>query len=141
MNPTWQTNIGFSRTPVPFSTTQSTLVAPLSNHEVYLAWQPKAPTGKTSSRLGLAQESDDELLFLEACFQAQGIKGPQAKSKAKIKKSKEASASETREYSKQFQEAKKDEFHSWIDNDVYDLVDKRNFSDKEKKTLLQDAGS
>ena len=56
--------------------------------------------GDTSSRLGLVQESDDELLFLGACFQAQGIKGPQAEAMAKIKNSKEASAAETQEYSK-----------------------------------------
>lgn len=90
--------------------------------------QPKSPSGDTSSRLGLVQEPDDELLFLETCFQAQGIKGPPAKAKAKIKKSKEASAAETREYSKQFQEAKLAEIQSWIDNDVYDLVDLRKLS-------------
>ena len=85
-------------------TPQSTLLALLRNQEVHLTRPSKAPTGDTSSRLGLAQESDDELLFLEACFLAQGLKGPQAKSKAKIKKSKEASVAETREYSKQFRE-------------------------------------
>ena len=59
-------------------TPQSTL-ALLENQEVYVARSPKTPQCETSSRLGLAQESDDELLFLEACFQAQGLKGPQAK--------------------------------------------------------------
>ena len=110
-------------------TPQSTLLALLRNHEIHLTRQPKqpkTPTGETSSRLGLVQESDDELLFLEACFQAQGIKGPQAKAKAKIKKSKEASAAETQEYSKQFQEAKLAAIQSWIDNDVCDLVDLRS---------------
>ena len=78
-------------------TPQSTLLALLKHQKVYLTRSSKAPVGGTSSRLGLAQESDDELVFLEACFQAQGLKGPQAKPKAKTKKSKEASASETRE--------------------------------------------
>ena len=121
-------------------TPQSTLLALLKNHEVHLTKQtkqPKTPTGDTSSRLGLVQESDDELLFLEACFQAQGIKGPHAK--AKIKKSKEASASETREYSKQFQEAKTAEIQSWTDNDVYDVASKI-FLTRTNETLLQDAG-
>ena len=74
--------------------------------------------------------------FLETCFQAQGIEGPQAKAKAKVKKSKEATATETGEYSKQFQEAKLAEFQSWIDNDVYDLVDLRKLSDKEKRNFV-----
>ena len=84
-------------------TPQSTLLALLRNHEIHFTKQTKqskSPSGDLSSKLGLVQESDDELLFLETCFQAQGIKGPQAKAKAKIKKSKEASAAETREYSK-----------------------------------------
>ena len=63
-------------------TPQSTLLALLENQEVYLTRSSKAPACDTSSRLGLAHESDDDLLFLEACFQAQGIKGPQAKAKA-----------------------------------------------------------
>ena len=120
-------------------TPQSTLLALLRNHEIHLTRQTKqskSPSGDVSSKLGLAQESDDELLFLETCFQAQGIKGPQAKAKAKIKKSKEASAAETREYSKQFQEAKLAEIQSWIDNDVYDLVDLRKLSDKEKRNFV-----
>ena len=65
-------------------TPQSTLLALLENQKVYLTRSSKAPACDTSSRLGLVQESDDELLFLEACFQARGIKGPQAKAKAMI---------------------------------------------------------
>ena len=66
-------------------TPQSTLLALLRDREIYLTKLTSkqcSPSGDTSSRLGLAQESDDELLFLESCFQAQGIKGPQAKTKA-----------------------------------------------------------
>ena len=105
-------------------TPQSTLFTLLRNHETHLASARayKSSNCDTSTKIGLAQESDDEILFLETCFRAQGITGPQAKSKAKIKKSKEASASETREYAKQFQEAKAAEIKSWIDNDVYDLT-------------------
>ena len=99
-------------------TPQSTLLVLLRSHEVYLTRSSKTAKSNTSSRLGLAQEPDDELNWLEACFQAQGLKGPQAKAKAEIKKSKEASASETREYSKQFQEAKTSEIKCWVDNDV-----------------------
>ena len=124
-------------------TPQSTLLALLRDHETHLtrqSKQSKTPSGDTSSRLGLVQESDDELLFLEACFQAQGIKGPQAKSKAKIKKSKEASGAETREYSKQFQEAKLAEIQSWIDNDVYDLVDLRKLPNEKTKLCHRTLG-
>ena len=44
-------------------------------------------------------------------------------STAKIKKSKEATQTELRSFAKQFQEAKRKEIDSWIENDVYDLVD------------------
>ena len=63
-------------------TPQSTLLTLLRNQETYLASErvDKLSDCDTSTRISLAQESDEEILFLEACFQAQGIKGPQAKS-------------------------------------------------------------
>ena len=53
-----------------------------------------------------------------------------------VKKRKEASQQEQRELIKHFLEAKKVECQSWLDNDVYDLVDMRNRS----RTLSQDGG-
>ena len=50
----------------------------------------------------------------------------------KSKKSKEASHSELRQYSKQFADAKKNEIDSWAENDVYDLVDIRKLSPRDK---------
>jgi hypothetical protein len=41
------------------------------------------------------------------------------------KKRKEATEQEKRQFSKQFQEAKKAEYQSWLDNEVFDLVDVR----------------
>ena len=81
-------------------TAQSTLNDLLRNREIFWARTTKNTGDSTSERLELAQDSDDELRLLEACFQAQGLTGPQAKSKTKIKKSKEASSVETREYAK-----------------------------------------
>ena len=43
---------------------------------------------------------------------------------------KEASAQEVRGYYKQFAEAKHIEWKSWIDNEVFDLVDYRKFKPK-----------
>ena len=117
-------------------TPQSTLLGLLESHQALFTRSSKTAKPATSSRLGLAQESDDELNLLEACFQAQGLKAPQAKAKAKIEKSQEASASETREYFKQFQEAKSSEIKSGVDNDAYDLVDLRKLSDKEKRNVV-----
>ena len=43
---------------------------------------------------------------------------------------KEASAQKVRGYNMQFAEAKHLEWKSWIDNEVFDLVDKRKFKPK-----------
>ena len=43
------------------------------------------------------------------------------------KKQKEATATETKAYQKQFLEAKHLECKSWLDNEVFDLVDARKF--------------
>ena len=87
----------------------------------------------TSGRLGHSLEEDEDLRLIEFCFRAQSIITP---STAKIKKSKEASHSELRQYSKQFAGAKKNEIESWIENDVYDLVDIRKLSPKDKRNYV-----
>ena len=48
-----------------------------------------------------------------------------AVTKAKLKKRKEASQAEKRQYAKQFAEAKQAEYQSWVDNNVFDLIDIR----------------
>ena len=46
----------------------------------------------------------------------------------------EASAREVREYYKQFAEAKQLEYKSWVDNDVFDLIDMRKFKPRNDVT-------
>ena len=59
---------------------------------------------------------------MATCGQAAGARA-QMRSRAR----KEASAQEERGYYKQFARAKHLEWKSWIDNEVFDLVDKRTF--------------
>ena len=46
-----------------------------------------------------------------------------ARAKMRSRARKEASAQEVRGYYKQFAEAKRIEWKSWIDNEIFDLVD------------------
>ena len=59
----------------------------------------------------------------------------------KVKKSTEASATHCRNYAKQFGEAKVIENKSWVDNEVFDLVDWRTLSPKEKLNYVTGDGS
>jgi hypothetical protein len=45
--------------------------------------------------------------------------------KKQLRARKEASQTDLRAYSKQFQEAKQKEYQSWLDNEVFELVDMR----------------
>ena len=59
------------------------------------------------------------------------------------KKRKEATATEIKAYQKQFLEAKQLECKSWLDNEVFDLVDTRKvlrgFQDKQKNDQQTDS--
>ena len=120
-------------------TPQSTLRALYSDHRGSRYYPDQSlltelpDPNDTSGRLGTTQEVDDEIRLIEFCFRAQSIKTP---STAKIKKSKEASQTELRQYSKQFAEAKKNEIDSWVENDVYDLVDIRKLSPHDKRNFV-----
>ena len=57
-------------------------------------------------------------------------KSRRSKSQEEIRARKEASAQEVRGNYKQFAEAKRLEWKSWIDNEVFDLVDMRKFKPK-----------
>ena len=62
---------------------------------------------------------------LDESLAAKSQKTPKA---INLRKRKEASRTELRQYAKQFAAAKKAEYESWIDNDVFDLVDARKIS-------------
>ena len=60
--------------------------------------------------------------MLERCMATCG-KAAGAKAKMRSRARKEASAQEVRGYNKQFAEAKKLEYKSWVDNAVFDFFD------------------
>ena len=67
--------------------------------------------------------------MLERCMATCGkAAGPRAKMRSRARK--EASAQEVRKYYKQFAEAKHHEYKSWVDNEVFDLVDMRKIKPK-----------
>ena len=57
-------------------------------------------------------------------YRASGSKNSSVRPKAKFRARKEVTQLERRQYRQQFVEAKISEHKSWVDNDVYDLVDK-----------------
>ena len=67
--------------------------------------------------------------MLERCMATCG-KAARARAKRRSRARKEASAKKVRRYYKQFAEAKHLEWKSWIDNEVFDLVDLRKFKPK-----------
>ena len=67
--------------------------------------------------------------MLERCMATCG-KAAGARAKRRSRAQKEASSQEVRGYYKQVAEAKHIEWKSWIDNEVFDLVDMRKFKPK-----------
>ena len=62
--------------------------------------------------------------MLERCLTTCGrAAGMTAERRSRARK--EASAEEARRYYKQFAEAKHPEFKSWVDNEIFDLIDLR----------------
>ena len=76
--------------------------------------------------------------MIHLCFKATGLSSDTET--RKVKKSKEASATDCINYAKQFGEAKVIEYKSWIDNEVFDLVDWRTLSPKEKLNYVTGRG-
>ena len=76
---------------------------------------PKGVDGRT--RIVLEQR-------LTACGKVAEIKAKKSRAR------KEASAQQVRGYYKQFAEAKHQEYKSWVDNEVFDLVDLRSQTEK-----------
>ena len=84
----------------------------------------------TSTRVELPNRVDSQTRdMLERCVATCG-KAAGARAKKKSRARKEASTQEVRGYHKQFAEAKHLEWKSWIDNEVFDLVDMRKFKPK-----------
>ena len=60
---------------------------------------------------------------------------PKAKSKALAKRLKEASATDVRQFAKQFLQAKQDECKTWVEKEVYELVDLRKMKERPKNYI------
>ena len=93
--------------------------------------QPSFPSSKCS-KADLVEDysllTDDDQSLIHLCFEASGLTvkdSALAATNNKLKKRKEASQSEKRQYAKQFAEAKQAEYQSWVDNNVFDLIDIR----------------
>ena len=71
--------------------------------------------------------------MLERCMITCGKAAERAKKRSRARK--EASAQEERGYNKLFAEAKHLEWKSWIDNEVFDLVDLRKVKPKNYVTV------
>ena len=71
--------------------------------------------------------------MLERCMAACG-KAAGTRAKMRSRAQKEASAQEVRGYCKQFAEAKHLEYKSWVDNEVFDLVDLRKVKPRNSVT-------
>ena len=81
--------------------------------------------------------SDDDMAMISFCFRAQKLTtGPPSIAKTLAKKRKEASETDKRNYAKQFEKAKWDECKSWVEHDVYDMVDIRKLSKHERRNLV-----
>ena len=77
---------------------------------------------------------DEDMAMIHLCFKSSGLSTDA--SATKVKKRKEATATDKRQFAKQFVEAKHTEYKSWIDNDVFDLVDFRTLSQKQKMNYV-----
>ena len=80
--------------------------------------------------------SDDDMAVIHLCFKAQNLTSGPSLSKILSKKRKEASATDLRNYDRQFEQAKSDEYKSWVDHDGFDLVDIRKLSKYECRNLV-----
>ena len=80
--------------------------------------------------------SDEDMAVIHLCFKAQKLTSGPSLSKILSKKRKEASATDLRNYARQFEQAKTDEYKSWVDHDVFDLVDIRKLSKYERRNLV-----
>ena len=85
--------------------------------------------------------TNEDKAMLSLCFDARGqlysgFKAAPTPTSAKIKKRKEASSQDKRDYSKEFWEAKQKEIQSWIDNEVYELADVRKLSKEQRRNFV-----
>ena len=68
---------------------------------------------------------DEDMAVINLCFKAQKLASGPSISKILNKTRKEATATDKRNYAQQFEQAKSEEYKSWVDHDVFHLVDIR----------------
>ena len=79
---------------------------------------------------------DEDMAVINLCFKAQKLTSGPSISKILSKKRKEATATDRRNYAQQFEQSKQEEYKSWVDHDVFDLVDIRRLSKYERRNLV-----
>ena len=85
--------------------------------------------------------TEEDKVMLSLCFDRRGqlysgFKAAPAPTTARIKKRKEASAKDKRDYSKDFWDAKQKEIQSWIDNEVNELADVRKLTKEQRRNFV-----
>ena len=82
--------------------------------------------------------NEEDKAYLSLCFDARGKlkSGASSTTTARMKKRKEANSDDKRNFKNQFLDAKKAEIKSWIDNDVYELVDIRRLTHEQRKNFV-----
>jgi len=91
-----------------------------------------AVKGKADLKEYMPDISAEDKAYLSLCFDASG--NLKSGATQKMKKRKEASPTDKRNFNKQFIEAKQKEIQSWIDNEVYELVDIRTLTHEQGGT-------
>ena len=79
---------------------------------------------------------DADMVVINLCFKAQKLSLGPSISQILSKKRKEATATDKRNYAQQFERAKTEEYKSWVDHDVFDLIDIRQLSKHERRNLV-----
>ena len=102
----------------------------IQNYTAHFA--ASAVKGKPDLREYMPDISKEDQAYLSLCFDATG----NLKSGAKVKKRKEASSTDKKNYVKQLSEAKQKEIQSWIDNEVYELVDIRKLTAEQRRNFV-----
>jgi hypothetical protein len=114
----------------------NTTTLPITAHTLFIGTAFHAVGNRVSgcNRSDIEEDysliTDDDKIQLTLCYKATAkAKGLSTAARA-AQKRKEASTTEIRQRFKQFIEAKKAEYKSWVDNDVFDLVDMRKIKVK-----------
>ena len=93
----------------------------------------KAPRSDIEEQMDF---KDKDLALINLCFEAQKLSSGPSLAKTLANKRKKASATDKRNYAQKIAQAIIDEYNSWVDHDVFDLVDNRKLSKWERRNYV-----